>query len=139
MGCSSGPHVPDAFRHGLPHARVLVDKVDCDPSPDTCTRYVVLLPVGTTTASLLSAVTTHAVDVLHWKPTSAPEVVESDEGQGYDGPGNTGGFINLASTESRYWARSGYTLGTPANPVVEHVQGLMHSHPNAVVVLIDSG
>lgn len=136
-GCG-GHNVPDAFGSGLPHARVLMDRVDCDPSPDTCARYVILSPNGISTASLLAAVTQRATDSLKWTPTKAPEVVEPDEGHGYDGPGKSGGYINTATEELHYWDRVGYATGSPPNPTLKRAEELMRAHPDAVVVSIAS-
>lgn len=115
-----------------------MDRVDCDPSPETCTRYVILSPVGTSTATLLTAVTQRASHSLRWTPTSARDVVEPQEGRGYDGPGKTGGFINTATDELHYWLRTGYAVGSPANPTLRQAQQLMRAHPDAVVVRIDA-
>jgi hypothetical protein len=138
-GCGghSGHNVPDAFKEALPHAQVLMDRVDCDPAPDMCTRYVILTPVDTSTTALLEAVTERATHSLRWTPTSAPEVVEPDEGRGYDGPGKTGGYINTASEELHYWDRTGYATASPPNPTLQQAQDLMRAHPDAVVVRID--
>ena len=135
-GCS-GHSVPDAFGSGVSHAQVVMDRVDCDPTPDTCTRYVILVPQGSSTASLLSAVTQRAAHSLRWVPTSVPGVVEQDEGRGYDGPGKTGGFINTANDELHYWARVGYAAESPPNPTLQKAEALMRDHPDAVVVRID--
>jgi hypothetical protein len=137
-GCS-GHGAPDAFASGVPHAKVLMDRVDCDPTPDTCTRYVILQPDGTSTASLLAAVTNRAGKSLKWRPTTATEVVEQDEGRGYDGPGKAGGFINTAAAELAYWTRVGYASSTPPHPTLQRAQALMRAHPDAIVVRIDNG
>jgi hypothetical protein len=135
-GCS-GSSVPDAFASGVHHGRLLFDRVDCDPSPDTCTRYVVIGPAGTSTSALLAAVTRKAEKALHWAPTHAPEVVENDEGHGFDGPGKTGGYINTAVAELHYWTRVGYASGSPPNKTLRRVEDLMRAHPDAIVVRID--
>ena len=132
-----GHGVPDAFSSGVAHAQVLMDRVDCDPSPDICTRYVILAPQGSSTSSLLSAVTRRATRSLRWVPTRATQVVETDEGKGYDGPGKTGGFINTADQELHYWIRVGYTAESPPHAVLTKAEALMRAHPDAVVVRID--
>lgn len=115
-----------------------MDRVDCDPSPDTCTRYVILSPSDTTTVALLAAATRRAKKALGRTPTLATEVVEYDEGRGYDGPGKTGGFINSADHELHYWNRVGYASSIPPNPL-QRAEVLMRAHPDAVVIRIDRG
>jgi hypothetical protein len=137
-GCG-GHDVPDAFGSGVPHGHVLMDRVDCDPAPDACTRYVIVSPAGTSTAALLDAVTRRTARSLGWVPTAAPEVVEMDEGHGYDGPGKTGGYIDTAAAELRFWARVGYLSASPPNVTETRAADLMRAHPDAVVVLIETG
>jgi hypothetical protein len=138
LAACGGHGVPDAFEHGVPHARLLFDRVNCDPSPETCTRYVILAPEGRSTPSLLTVVRRRAADLLQWVPTHTPQVVEPDEGKGYDGPGKTGGFINTADQELHYWIRVGYVDEKPPNPTVQRAEALMRAYPDAVVVRIDS-
>lgn len=135
--CGGQGGVPDAFASGVAQARVVMDRVDCDPSPDTCTRYVILVPQGSSTASLLAAVTRRTAESLHWVPTRAPEVVEPDEGRGYDGPGKSGGYVNTADEELHFWERVGYASGSPPNATLQRAERLMRAHPDAVVVCID--
>jgi hypothetical protein len=116
-----------------------MDRVDCDPTPDTCTRYVILRPIGTSTEALLAVATRRAESALAWAPTRATEVVERDEGHGYDGPGKTGGFINTAEQELHYWTRVGYASVVPANATLERAEALMKAHPDAVVIRISGG
>jgi hypothetical protein len=134
-----GPGVADGFSRGLPHARILMDRVDCDPTPDTCTRYVILSPSGTSTNALLAAATQRAEKKLGWTPTLAPEVVEYDEGHEYNGPGKTGGFINTADQELHYWNRVGYASSTPPNTTLARAKALMKARPDAVIIRIDGG
>jgi hypothetical protein len=94
---------------------------------------------GTSTDSLLAAVTQKAAQSLKWVPTTATEVVEHDEGRGFDGPGKSGGFINTAAAELGYWTRVGYASATPPHPTLQRAEALMRAHPDAVVVRIDSG
>lgn len=137
-GCG-GHGVPDPFAGGVPHAKLLMDRVDCDPAPDTCTRYVILSPAGTSTAALLAAATGRAEKALGWTPTRATEVVEYDEGHGYDGPGTTGGYINTADRELHFWNRVGYATSIPPNATLVRAEALMKAHPDAVVISIDEG
>ncbi len=135
--CGGQGGVPDAFASGVAQARVVLDRVDCDPSPDTCTRYVILVPQGSSTESLMAAVTRRAAHSLRWVPTRAPQVVEPDEGRGYDGPGKTGGYINTADEELRYWERVGYGSESPPNATLQQAERLMRAHPDAIVVRVD--
>lgn len=135
-GCSGGSS-RDPFASGLPGAHVVFDRVDCDPSPDTCTRYVILAPAGASTADILAAATARAERELRWRPTAATGVVEPDEGRGFDGPAASGGFINVASRELHYWARVGYARSDRTNTVLDAAQAVMRRLPAAVVLRID--
>lgn len=139
-GCSSGD-VPDPLRSGLPHAAVVIDRVDCDPTPDLCTRYVVLRPLGVSTNQLLADAGTRMRRALGWKPTRYPQVMEYDEGTGFDGPRkhSPGGTINTVSAQLHYWQRVGYTAGRPAPKTLLEIQDAMRSTAGGVIVSISSG
>jgi hypothetical protein len=139
-GCSSGG-LPDPFKDGLSHARVVIDRVDCDPTPDLCTRYLVLRPVGISTTALISAAEDRARSSMHWRPTRYPEVVEYDMGIGFDGPKkhSPAGMINTAVQELHYWRRVGMTTGTPPPTTMLAVQRAMEATRDGVVVTISGG
>src|SRR5690349_5086734 len=113
-GCSSGG-LPNPFAQAMPHAHVVVDKVDCDPTPDLCTRYVVLRPESISTPGLMTLAEARMRTALHWRPTRYPEVIEYDMGAGFDGPKkhSPGGTINTVTDELHYWNRVGLTSGSP--------------------------
>lgn len=139
-GCSSAG-LPDPFRSGVPHDAVVIDRVDCDPTPDLCTRYVVLRPVGISTNELVGTATDRMQKVLGWKPTRYPEVVEYDEGAGFDGPKkhSPGGMINTVSEELHYWSRVGYTTGSPPPTTLLDVARAMRAATGGVIVTISGG
>ena len=141
-GCSSSSSgLPDPFRSGVPHAAVVIDRVDCDPTPDLCTRYVVLRPVGISTNELVTAATCRMHTALRWMPTRYPQVVALDEGAGFDGPKthSPGGMINTVSQELRYWSRVGYTTGSPAPTNLLDVARAMRATAGGVIVTISGG
>src|SRR5579862_4601973 len=82
-GCG-GHSIADPFASGTHDSRVLFDRVDCDPTPDTCTRYVILEPQGVTTADLEAEVQRTAVRVLRWTPVASGGV-DRDEGREFAG------------------------------------------------------
>jgi hypothetical protein len=139
-GCSSGG-LPDPLRSGLPHAAIVIDRVDCDPTPDLCTRYVVLRPVGISTNQLIASASRRMHKALGWTPTRYRQVVEYDEGAGFDGPRkhSPGGMINTVTEELHYWQRVGYTTGTPAPKTLLDIQHAMRATVSGVIVLISGG
>lgn len=139
-GCSS-TGLPDPFRSGVTHAAVVIDKVDCDPTPDLCTRYVVLRPVGITTDQLVGAAADRLHKALRWRPTRHPEMVGPDEGTAFDGPKqhSPGGMINTVSQELHYWSRVGYTTGSPPPTTLLEVARAMRATTGGVIVTISGG
>ena len=93
------------------------------------------------TSKLVAAATDRLRSSLHWRPTRYPEVVEYDEGAGFDGPGrhSPGGMINTVARELHYWNRVGYTAGTPAPTTLLDIQRAMQATPNGVIVTISGG
>jgi hypothetical protein len=83
-------------------------------------------------------VTQRVAHSLRWVPTRALEVVELQQGRGYDGPGKAGGLINTAVEELHYWARVGYGSESPPNSTLQRAEALMRAHPDAVVARIDA-
>jgi hypothetical protein len=131
--------VPDPFRSGLPGARIVIDAVACD-HPDNCTRYVVLEPRQSTTDGVLTAATVRATEKLGWKPTQHPEVVEADQGTGFDGDtSSTGGFINTTKQELHFWNRVGFTDSIPPDKTELAVAAAMRAAPSGVIVRIITG
>jgi hypothetical protein len=139
-GCSSD-RLPDQFKDGLPQAQVIIDRVDCDPTPDMCTRYVVLRPDGISTDELVAVAEDHARSTMHWRPTRYPQVIEYDMGTGFDGPkrNSPGGTINTTARELHYWNRVGLATGTPPHKTMLAIQHAMEFTPDGVVVAISGG
>ena len=115
--------------------------MSCDPTPDLCTRYVVLRPAGISTSALLTVAEDRLRSSLHWRPTRYPQVVEYDMGTGFDGPTphSPGGTVNTAVQEMHYWDRVGLTTGTPPPRAMLAVRRAMESTRNGVVVAISGG
>ena len=139
-GCTTSG-LPDPFRGALSKAQVVSDRVDCDPAPDLCTRYVVLRPAGISTNELMTVIEDRLQSSLHWRPTRYPDVVDADMGAGFDGPKphSPSGFVNTTVQELHYWNRVGLTTGTPPHPAMLAVKRAMESTPGGVVVAISRG
>jgi hypothetical protein len=138
--CSSPNGVADPFRSPPQGSRIVIDTTTCDPSPNVCNRYVVLKPVAMTQSQLVTTSSQRAIRELKWKPTRYPEVVDADEGTGYDGSSSrSGGWVNTVEQELHYWNRVGYGVADPPNKVLTAVEAAMRSTPDGVFVRIVKG
>ena len=121
--------VPDPYPAGEGDVRVVINLVDCDPTPRRCTRYIVL--DGKNTDRLLADARARLQERLGWRPTEAD--VEPGEGYGFDGPTvEEGGYLNLADSELRFWTKVGFgdTEGQ------QQVLAALRATPNGVAIRV---
>lgn len=128
---------PDPFSDGFNGARVVVSRVICQPIPDNCERVVVLAPTAIGQAELIQRVEARLASALNWRSTRYREVVESDEGEVFDGrTSRQGGSVDTVQAELRYWARSGWAQEVPADSDEQAVLTAARATPDGVVVTI---
>ena len=135
VGCSSSARIADPFRQGVAASHVAADVVICDPTPSTCTRWVVLAP-GTdgAAAELLQAVAEAAQQQLGWKPSRYP-AEPAWQGLPFDGKtSGGGGFINSVSAQlpHAYGDLDAGSSRTAGSQVID----AMKANPAGVVVRI---
>jgi hypothetical protein len=135
VGCSGGDRVADPFRQGVAGSRATADVVICDPTPSTCTRWVVLAPAsGVAASELIQAVAAAAEQQLGWKPSRVP-AEPAWQGLPFDGKtSGDGGFINSVRAQLAH-ASGDLDVGSSRKAGLQIIAA-MQATPTGVVVRI---
>jgi hypothetical protein len=134
---SSARDVANPLAHGTNGGHVVIDRVVCQPTADPCERVVVLSPVGIAQTELIRRTEAYLAGALAWRPTRFPQVVETDEGDAFDGrTSRHGGSVDAAQPQVRFWERTGWAQEVPPDRNEKAVLDATRRHPDAVVVTI---
>lgn len=136
-GCSgsSHHHVADPFADGFPEARIAIDRVVCQVTPDNCERIVVLTPIRISQLQLIRNLEAYLGNKFGWRRTRYPQVVERDEGDVFDGrKGVAGGSVDSAAAELRFWHRTGFGQEMPPDKDELALLAAVRANPDGVVV-----